>query len=176
MSFATTAISGAKTASPHGTPGNKKIEKGDMVLFDLGVIYEGYCSDITRTVAFKSVTDEQQKIYDTVKVAQQKAIDASQLGTATGEIDKAARRYIEQAGYGEYFKHRIGHGLGIETHEYPSMHENNKLELKAGMCYTIEPGIYVPGQGGVRIEDMIFMTEKGAEILTESPKELRIID
>lgn len=176
MSFSTMALSGAKTASPHGNPGTKKIEKGDMVLFDLGVIYEGYCSDITRTVAYKSITDEQKKIYQTVLEAEQKAIDISAIGTAVGQVDLAAREHIESAGYGEYFTHRIGHGLGIETHEYPSMHSKNDLALQEGMCYTIEPGIYVPGSGGVRIEDMVYMTSKGPEILTNSPKELRIID
>lgn len=176
MSFSTMTLSGTKTASPHGTPGSKKIEKGDLVMFDLGVIYEGYCSDITRTVAFHSISKEQEKIYNTVLAAQQKAIAASQIGTAVGEIDKAARKHIEAAGYGEYFNHRIGHGLGIETHEYPSMHGNNKLSLQAGMCYTIEPGIYVPNVGGVRIEDMIFTTDKGAEVLTKSPKDLQIIN
>lgn len=176
MSFSTMALSGAKTASPHGNPGMKKIEKGDMVLFDLGVVYEGYCSDITRTVAHKSVTDEQKKIYQTVLEAEQKAIDISKIGTAVGQVDLAAREHIEAAGYGEYFTHRIGHGLGIETHEYPSMHSKNDLALKEGMCYTIEPGIYVPGSGGVRIEDMVYMTDKGPEILTESPRELRIIE
>lgn len=175
MSFSTMALSGAKTASPHGNPGTKKIEKGDMVLFDLGVVYEGYCSDITRTVAYKSVTDEQKKIYQTVLEAEQKAIDISAIGTPVGQVDLAARKHIEAAGYGEYFTHRIGHGLGIETHEYPSMHSKNDLALKEGMCYTIEPGIYVPGSGGVRIEDMVYMTDKGPEILTQSPKELRII-
>lgn len=176
MSFSTMALSGAKTASPHGNPGMKKIEKGDMVLFDLGVVYEGYCSDITRTVAYKSVTDEQKKIYQTVLEAEQKAIDISKIGTAVGQVDLAAREHIEAAGYGKYFTHRIGHGLGIETHEYPSMHSKNDLALKEGMCYTIEPGIYVPGSGGVRIEDMVYMTDKGPEILTESPRELRIIE
>lgn len=176
MSFATMALSGAKTASPHGNPGTKKIEKGDMVLFDLGVVYEGYCSDITRTVSYQSVTDEQRKIYQTVLEAEQKAIDISAIGTPVGQVDLAARDHIEAAGYGEYFTHRIGHGLGIETHEYPSMHSKNDLALQEGMCYTIEPGIYVPGSGGVRIEDMVYMTSKGPEILTKSPKELRIID
>ncbi|MGY0693071.1 M24 family metallopeptidase [Virgibacillus sp. FSP13] len=176
MSFSTMALSGTQTASPHGTPGMKKIEKGDLVLFDLGVIFEGYCSDTTRTVAYKSITDEQRTIYNTVLAAEQKAIKASQLGTAVGKIDLAARDHIEQAGYGKYFTHRIGHGLGIETHEYPSMHSNNELTLKEGMCYTIEPGIYVPNTGGVRIEDMIYMTAKGPEQLTKSPKELQIIE
>jgi Xaa-Pro dipeptidase len=176
MSFSTMALFGKKTASPHGTPGMAKLEKGDFVLFDLGVIYNGYCSDITRTVAYKSVTEEQEKLYNTVLEGQLKAIEASQLGTPVGNIDKAARNHIEENGYGEYFNHRIGHGLGIETHEYPSLHGNNTLPLQVGMCYTIEPGIYVPQTGGVRIEDMIFMTEDGAEVLTKFPKKLQIID
>lgn len=176
MSFSTMALSGAKTASPHGNPGTKKIEKGDMVLFDLGVVYEGYCSDITRTVAYKSITDEQKKIYETVLEAEQKAINISKVGTAVGQVDLAARKHIDKAGYGDYFTHRIGHGIGIETHEYPSMHSKNELTLKEGMCYTIEPGIYVPRSGGVRIEDMVYMTDKGPEVLTKSPKELRIVE
>jgi len=176
MSFSTMTLSGSKTASPHGTPSMKKIEKGDLVLFDLGVVFEGYCSDITRTVAYKSISSDQENIYNTVLEAETKAIQASQNGTAVGDIDLAARRQIEQAGYGDFFVHRVGHGIGIETHEYPSMHSQNKLELKNGMCYTVEPGIYVPGQGGVRIEDMIFMTDDGAETLTKFPKELQIID
>lgn len=176
MSFNTMAISGTKTSSPHGTPSMKKITAGDVVLFDLGVVFEGYCSDITRTVAYKSITEEQRNIYQTVLAAEEKAIEISKVGTPVGKVDEAARKHIEQAGYGEYFTHRIGHGLGIETHEYPSMHTNNNLPLKAGMCYTIEPGIYIPNTGGVRIEDMIFMTEKGPEVLTESPRELQIIE
>lgn len=176
MSFNTMALTGTKTASPHGTPSMKKIEKGDIVLFDLGVIFEGYCSDITRTVAYKSITEEQENIYKTVLQAEQKAIEASEVGTSVGKLDQIARGHIETAGYGDYFTHRLGHGLGIETHEYPSMHSNNTLPLKTGMCYTIEPGIYVPGQGGVRIEDMVYMTDKGAEILTAYPKDLQIIE
>lgn len=176
MSFQTMALSGAKTASPHGTPSMKKLEAGDMVLFDLGVLFEGYCSDITRTVAYKSITEEQKNIYETVLAAERKAINAAQIGTAVGQLDKAARDHIDNNGYGEYFTHRIGHGLGIETHEYPSMHSNNTLTLKAGMSFTIEPGIYVPGEGGVRIEDMVFMTENGPEQLTKYPKELQIVD
>lgn len=176
MSFSTMTLSGTKTASPHGTPGMKKITKGDLVLFDLGVIFEGYCSDITRTVAYKSITDEQRMIYNTVLAAEQQAIEKSQIGTSVGDIDLAARTHIEQAGYGNYFKHRIGHGIGIETHEYPSMHSNNHLPLKEGMCYTIEPGIYIPHTGGVRIEDMVYMTTKGPEILTQSPKTLQIVE
>lgn len=175
MSFSTMTLFGKKTASPHGTPGNAKLKNGDMVLFDLGVIYKGYCSDITRTVAFQSVNDEQSKIYQAVLEAQLKAIEASKIGNPVGSIDKAARDHIEAAGYGKYFNHRIGHGLGLETHEYPSLHGNNTLPLQAGMSYTIEPGIYVPGVTGVRIEDMIIMTDSGAEVLTKFPKELQIV-
>ncbi|MFA1821293.1 M24 family metallopeptidase [Virgibacillus oceani] len=175
MSFQTMTLSGTKTASPHGTPTMKKIETGDMVLFDLGVVFEGYCSDITRTVAYKTITDEQRNIYETVLAAEKKAIETAQVGTAVGKLDQTAREHIEKAGYGDYFTHRIGHGLGIETHEYPSMHSKNALALEAGMSFTIEPGIYVPGQGGVRIEDMVFMTKKGPELLTKYPKELQII-
>ncbi|WP_164668366.1 M24 family metallopeptidase [Virgibacillus doumboii] len=176
MSFSTMTLSGNQTASPHGTPSMKKVEKGDLVLFDLGVVFEGYCSDITRTVAYHSIGQEQETIYNTVFEAQKNSIAASKIGTAVGEVDLTARNHIEKAGYGQYFTHRIGHGLGIETHEYPSMHSSNQLPLQEGMCYTIEPGIYVPNTGGVRIEDMIFMTNKGPEILTKYPKELQIVD
>lgn len=176
MSFSTMALSGVKTASPHGNPSGDKIMAGDLVMFDLGVIFEGYCSDITRTVAFQTITDEQRNIYETVYAAEEAAIAASIPGGTVGSIDRTARDIISQAGYGDYFTHRVGHGLGIEAHEYPSMHGNNELPLKAGMCFTVEPGIYVPKIGGVRIEDMVFMTEKGPEILTEYPKTLQIID
>lgn len=175
MSFSTMALSGAKTASPHGNPGKKTIAPHELVLFDLGVVYNGYCSDITRTVAFHSISKEQEKIYNTVLAAEQKAIEACQVGSAIGELDKAARQHIQQAGYGEFFPHRIGHGLGIDVHEYPSIHGENKLPIQTGMCFTVEPGIYVPGTGGVRIEDMIFMTEEGPRQLTQSSKELLVI-
>ncbi|SFD60942.1 Xaa-Pro dipeptidase [Lentibacillus persicus] len=176
MSFSTMVLSGSKTASPHGTPSMKMIEKGDLVLFDLGVIYEGYCSDISRTVAFNSITPEQKSIYNTVREAETKAIESSKPDTAVKDIDLTARSHIEEKGYGHYFIHRIGHGLGIETHEFPSMHSENKLPIKKGMCYTIEPGIYVPGKGGVRIEDMVFISDSGPETLTKFPKELQIVD
>lgn len=175
MSFNTSVLSGNKSASPHGTPGNKPIEKGDFVLFDLGVVYKGYCSDMTRTFAFHSATDEQKRIYETVLRAEEEAIKASVIGEKVGTIDQVARNIITEAGYGTYFTHRIGHGLGIDVHEYPSMHANNTLPLAEGMCYTIEPGIYVPDVGGVRIEDMVFMTKNGAETLTTFPKDLQII-
>lgn len=176
MSFSTMALSGSKTASPHGTPGLDKISKGDFVLFDLGVVHKGYCSDISRTVAFHSITDEQKEIYNTVLAAEQKAIEASTVGTRIGNVDLAARNHIEQAGYGKYFTHRVGHGIGIDVHEHPSIHSNNELLLQKGMAYTIEPGIYVPNIGGVRIEDMVIVTENGVDVLTKAPKELLVVN
>jgi len=175
MSFSTTVLAGSKTASPHGTPGLDPIHKGDLVLFDLGVVHKGYCSDITRTFAFDSINDQQKEIYETVLKAEEAAIQAAQLGTAVGEVDRTARNIIKEAGYGDYFTHRIGHGLGIDVHEYPSMHQENNLALEVGMSFTIEPGIYLPKVGGVRIEDMIFMTKEGPKSLTAFPKELQVI-
>lgn len=175
MSFDTMVLTGANSALPHGNPGNTKIKKGDLVLFDLGVVYEGYCSDITRTFAYGHVSEEQKTIYNTVLKAELAAIDACVLGTELGKIDIAARTVIEEAGYGEYFTHRIGHGLGMDVHEFPSMSATNKMPLEKGMLFTIEPGIYVPNVGGVRIEDDIYMTENGPEIVTAFPKELIIL-
>ncbi|WP_042345360.1 M24 family metallopeptidase [Bacillus massiliigorillae] len=175
MAFSTMVLTGTNAASPHGVPGNTKIQKGDLVLFDLGVVYEGYCSDITRTVAYGDINDKQKEIYDTVLQAQLAAIEASKPGALCSEIDLAARKYIADKGYGEYFPHRLGHGLGISVHEYPSLTETNALPLQEGMVYTIEPGIYVPNVAGVRIEDDIYVTANGCEILTKFPKTLQII-
>ncbi len=175
MSFDTMVLAGANSALPHGEPGTNRIQPGDFVLFDLGVVIDGYCSDITRTVAFRSVNEEQQRIYDTVLAGQLKAIEACKPGVAIAEIDKAARSTIADAGYGQYFPHRLGHGLGISVHEYPSITDVNQNPLKEGMVFTIEPGIYVPNVGGVRIEDDVYVTKDGVEILTKFPKELQFV-
>lgn len=175
MSFDTIVISGKKTASPHGIPGDRAIKNGDFILFDLGVVYKGYCSDITRTIALGEPTDEQRKIYETVKKAQQAAIDVVRPGTLAKEVDLAARSVIEEAGYGELFPHRIGHGLGISVHEYPSLTAANELPLEEGMVFTIEPGIYDPTITGVRIEDDVLVTKDGVEVLTKFSKDLKII-
>lgn len=175
MSFSTMVLTGANAASPHGNPGETKIHKGDLVLFDLGVVVDRYCSDITRTVAYGDINDKQREIYETVLKAQLAAIEASKPGVSAAEVDLTARRVISDAGYGEYFPHRLGHGLGISVHEYPSLTETNQLLLEEGMVYTIEPGIYVPDVAGVRIEDDIYITADGAKILTKFPKELQII-
>jgi Xaa-Pro dipeptidase len=175
MSFSTMVLTGANAASPHGTPGLTKIKKGDLVLFDLGVVVDGYCSDITRTVAFGDMDDKQKEIYDTVLQAQLKALEACKPGVPCSEIDLIARNHIREAGYGEYFPHRLGHGLGISVHEYPSLTETNSLLLEEGMVFTIEPGIYVPNVAGVRIEDDLYLTKDGVEVLTKFPKELQTI-
>jgi Xaa-Pro dipeptidase len=175
MSFSTMVLTGENGASPHGNPGLTKMKKGDLVLFDLGVIVDGYCSDITRTVALGDISDKQKEIYDTVLQAQASAIKASKPGVTCRSVDLTARNIISNAGYGDYFPHRLGHGLGISVHEYPSLTETNTLLLEEGMVFTIEPGIYVPGVAGVRIEDDVLVTSDGVEILTKFPKELQII-
>ncbi|MET3575938.1 Xaa-Pro peptidase family protein [Bhargavaea ullalensis] len=175
MSFDTMVLSGKKTASPHGKPGTRKIQKGDFILFDLGVVWEGYCSDITRTVSFGEPSDEQREIYETVRRAEQAAVDAVKPGVRAMDLDKIARDVITDAGYGEYFTHRLGHGLGISVHEFPSIHGANEIELREGMVFTIEPGIYHPEVTGVRIEDDVAVTADGVEVLTKFPKDLQII-
>lgn len=175
MAFSTMVLTGENSASPHGHPGNKQIKEGDFVLFDLGVVADGYCSDITRTVCYKHASDKQQEIYETVLHAERKAIEACRDGLRLGDLDSIARQVIEENGYGDYFPHRLGHGLGLEAHEAPSMSQNNNELMKNGMVFTVEPGIYVPEVGGVRIEDDIYLSEKGPVSLTQYPKHLQII-
>lgn len=175
MSFDTMVLTGLNAASPHGTPGTQKIKKGDLVLFDLGVVYKGYCSDITRTVAFGEPSEAQKEIYEAVKNANMSAIEAVKPGVRTMDLDKVARDCITEAGFGEYFTHRLGHGLGISVHEFPSVHGKNEMALKEGMVFTIEPGIYKGDTAGVRIEDDVYVTANGVEVLTSFPKELKII-
>lgn len=175
MSFETMVLVGEKSALPHGVPGSREIRRGDLVLIDMGVVVDGYCSDITRTFAVGEVNDKQRSIYESVLAANLAAIATVRPGVAAGEIDGAARRVIELAGYGDYFIHRVGHGLGIDIHEVPSLHGKNEMELISGMTFTIEPGIYLPDVGGVRIEDDVVVTDTGIEILTAYPKELQIV-
>lgn len=176
MSFDTMVLTGLNAASPHGTPGNTKIQKGDLVLFDLGVVYEGYCSDITRTVAFGEPSAEQKAVYNAVLSANLAAIELAKPGVRAMDLDKAARDQISNAGFGEYFTHRLGHGLGIGLHEIPSIHGSNELPLVEGMVFTIEPGVYKGDTAGVRIEDDVVTTTDGVEVLTKFPKELTVIN
>ncbi|GIM44691.1 Xaa-Pro dipeptidase [Collibacillus ludicampi] len=173
--FETIVLSGEKSALPHGVPGTRKIASGDIVLVDLGVVVEGYCSDITRTFVVGEASPEQRAIYDTVLQANEAAIAAVKPGIAASEIDRAARDVIARSGYAEYFIHRVGHGLGIDVHEFPSLHGANTTPLVTGMTFTIEPGIYLPGTGGVRIEDDVLVVDGGVEVLTKFPKELMIL-
>jgi Xaa-Pro dipeptidase len=175
MSFSTMVLFGEKSADPHGNPGTRILQKGDFVLFDLGVVIDGYCSDITRTVAFGDISKEQEKIYETVLKAELTALEICRIGTRIGDLDKTARNIITEAGFGDYFPHRLGHGLGIDVHEFPSLNEKNDDTLCEGMTFTIEPGIYVPNVGGVRIEDDVLITKDGYETLTRYPKELQIV-
>ncbi|NKN68005.1 aminopeptidase P family protein [Staphylococcus haemolyticus] len=170
MSFDTMVLFGDHAASPHGTPGERKLVKDEYVLFDLGVIYNHYCSDMTRTVKFGTPSEEAQTIYNIVLEAETNAIEAIRAGVPLQDIDKIARDIISDAGYGDYFPHRLGHGLGLEEHEYQDVSSTNSNLLEAGMVITIEPGIYVPNVVGVRIEDDILVTENGYEILTHYDK------
>jgi Xaa-Pro dipeptidase len=172
VSFETIVASGKRSSMPHGVATDKKVEIGDFITMDFGCVYQGYCSDITRTVAFGQINEEQREIYNTVLEAQIAAVEACRPGKTCAEIDLTARNIIRNKGYGDYFPHRLGHGLGISVHEYPSLTEINTLSLQEGMVFTIEPGIYVPGKAGVRIEDDLYVTENGVEILTKFPKEL----
>jgi len=163
---------GIHSSMAHGMEGNRNLERGDQVIIDFGVLFEYYRSDITRTFFLGQPRPEFEKIYRIVWEAEQKAIDAVRPGVAIKEIDLTARRHIENAGYGNYFTTRVGHGLGLEIHESPSMHKDNEDIIQEGMVFTIEPGIYLPGLGGVRIEDDIAVTKEGVVILTEYPKRI----
>ncbi|AYW45354.1 aminopeptidase P family protein [Tetragenococcus koreensis] len=176
MSFDTEVLAGAKAANPHGTPGDDLVQKNHFVLFDLGVIWKGYCSDATRTVAFKEPTKFQREIYDIVLEAQLAAQEAVKPGMTASGLDRIAREVIENYGYGEAFNHRLGHGIGTTIHEYPSLVAGNDLVLEEGMCFSIEPGIYLPGEVGVRIEDCVYVTKDGCQPFTKTSKELQIIE
>lgn len=175
LSFETIAVSGANGSMPHGVPGEKQVKKGELITLDFGALYEGYHSDMTRTVALGEVSDEQKHIYYTVLEAQLAAINTIKQGVTGKEADEAARAVIRNAGYGEYFGHGTGHGVGVEIHEFPNVSPSNEKPLQSGNVVTAEPGIYIPGKFGVRIEDMVYVTENGCENLTKCPKELIIL-
>lgn len=176
LSFNTIVASGKRSALPHGCASAKIIEKNDFITLDFGVIYQGYCSDITRTIAIGDhLSSELKKIYEIVKEAQSRAIKAIKPGIPAHEIDSIARNYIKEQGYGKYFSHGLGHGFGLEIHEQPYLNPTSQTILQANHIVTIEPGIYLPGLGGVRIEDDILVTEDGYEILTKSVKDLIIL-
>ncbi len=170
--FAPIVVAGPNSAQPHATPSDRPLAEGDLVIIDWGAVYAGYRSDITRTFILGQPTEEMQRIYRTVRTANKAARLTIRPDRTAQDIDRAARQIITQAGYGDYFIHRTGHGLGLETHEPPYIVEGNLDILKPGMTFTVEPGIYVPGLGGVRIEDDVVVTEDGVETLTTLPREL----
>ncbi|WP_438315860.1 M24 family metallopeptidase [Sporosarcina sp. FA9] len=175
-SFSTIVLSGEKSALPHGSPGERAFEKGDFLLIDMGVIKDGYCSDITRTFVIGEATEEQKAIYQIVLESNKAGINAVKAGVELKSIDIAARNVISEKGYGDYFNNRVGHGLGIEVHEEPSVHEGNTAIAEKGLLFTIEPGIYLPELGGVRIEDIVYINDDGeAQVLTSYPKELQVL-
>jgi Xaa-Pro aminopeptidase len=167
--------SGKRSALPHGKASGKRIEKGDFILIDFGSGFQGYYSDQTRTVVCGTPSPKQQKIYQTVREAHDRAIEKVRPGIPICEVDGAARDHIRNQGYGEYFGHGTGHGIGLAVHEDPAVNSENKGPVLEGMVLTIEPGIYIPDWGGVRIEDMVLATSHGAEVLTYLPGEVKVI-
>jgi Xaa-Pro aminopeptidase len=175
LGFDIIVASGKRSALPHGRASGKRVEKGDFILIDFGSRFEGYHSDQTRTLVCGKPSSEQEKVYQVVKEAHDKAIELIRPGIPIHEVDEAARGHIRKCGYGEYFGHGLGHGIGLAVHEDPFVNSENKGLVQEGMVFTVEPGIYIPDWGGVRIEDMVRVTPKGAEILTDLPGERGVI-
>lgn len=174
-SFDPIVAAGANGSMPHAVPGDTVIAPGMFVTMDFGGVYHGYCSDMTRTIAVGQPTDEMRKVYDTVLEAQLAGLAAARAGVPGSEVDKAARDIIERAGYGEYFGHALGHSLGLEIHESPNFSPGEQTVLPIGAVVSCEPGIYLPGRFGVRIEDVVILREDGCENITASPKELIVL-
>jgi Xaa-Pro dipeptidase len=174
FAFESLVQSGPNSALPHGNTSDRVLQEGEFLLLDYGAKWNGYPADITRTFCLGTPNAEMQKIYDTVRRANEAGIAAAAPGVLCSAVDKATRDVIDAAGYGAYFIHRTGHGLGIETHEMPQISESNHTPLLPGMVFTVEPGIYIPGMGGVRIEDNVHITETGADVLTSYRKTLTV--
>ncbi len=175
LSFDPIVVSGPNTSLPHGVAGDRVICEGDFITMDFGVLYQGYCSDMTRTVAVGFVTEEMRQVYDTVLRAQEAGIAITKAGVTGREVDAAARQVITDAGYGKYFGHGYGHSIGMECHELPSCSPGGQATMQIGMVSSAEPGIYLPGKFGVRIEDVVVFREDGCENITKSPKNLIIV-
>ena len=174
-SFETIVASGSNSAMPHARPTERKLKKGDLVKIDLGAVYKGYCSDMTRMIVLGQPDREKQKIYNLVLSAQEAALSEARSGISCGELDGIARKIIADEGYSDNFGHNLGHGVGLEAHEYPTLGPNCDDLLKNGMVFTVEPGIYFKDFGGVRIEDLVVLQDDGLEVLTKSPKELMVL-
>ena len=172
LPFPPIVASGPNSASPHAIPGNRQLVYGDLLIIDWGANFSGYASDLTRTFAIGNINPELERIYSIVLKANETALEAAKPGQSAHNVDYSARKVIEDASYGKFFIHRTGHGLGLEAHEAPYISQNNHHILTPGNVFTIEPGIYIPGLGGVRIEDDVLITEKGNKILTSYSREL----
>lgn len=175
LPFLPIVATGANSANPHATVSDRKVQTGDLLLFDWGANVDGYFSDLTRTFAVGEPDPELKRIYEVVKLANQAGRDAAKPGAPCSAVDDAAREVIEDSNYGKFFTHRTGHGLGLEPHEEPYMRAGNNLKLEPGMTFTVEPGIYLDGRGGVRIEDNVVITQDGARTLSSFPRDLRVI-
>jgi Xaa-Pro dipeptidase len=175
LPFAPIAASGPNSALPHATITDRRLQPGDLLTLDWGAARDGYVADLTRTFAVGEIDPELKRIYELVKDANAAGRAAAWPGVTCADVDAAARTVIAAGGYGEFFVHRVGHGLGLEGHEDPSVHGQNQTRLEAGMTFTVEPGIYLPGRGGVRIEDDVVVTADGGESLSTWPRELQVI-
>ncbi len=176
MAFEPIVISGPNTSMPHGVPGDRAVQPGDFITMDFGALYQGYCADMTRTVAVGYATEEMKRVYDTVLRAQLAALAVTKAGATGKQIDAAARNLIADAGYGQYFGHGYGHSLGMECHEGPNCNPSGETAMAVNMVSSAEPGIYLPGKFGVRIEDVVIFTANGCENITKSPKNLIILE
>lgn len=172
LSFSTIVATGTNGSRPHATPADRPLEEGHFITMDFGCKYQGYCSDMTRTVALGKVTQEMEEVYHIVLSAQETALASMKAGMTGNQIDKLAREVIVEKGYGDYFAHSLGHSLGLEIHESPNASPSEILQLPAGVVLSVEPGIYLPSKFGVRIEDVVILTQDGCENITHSPKNL----
>jgi Xaa-Pro aminopeptidase len=170
--YQTIVASGKRSALPHGVASSKKVGKGEFVTFDFGAVYDGYTADLTRTVVVGKANGKQKKVYDTVLKAQSRAINKAKAKMKACDLDKTARDVIKKAGFGKYFGHGLGHGIGLVIHDNPAVNPTNQMQLEPGMVITIEPGIYIPNWGGVRIEDDVLITPRSCKVLTSSDRDL----
>ena len=177
MSFDPIVASGPNAAKPHARPTDRTLEAGDLVVIDMGCFVDGYASDMTRTIAMGEPSASARRGYEIVHKAQTAALSAARSGICAKDLDAAARDVIDEAGLGEYFTHSLGHGVGLQIHEWPRVSRTSEDELPSGACVTIEPGVYVPNEGyGVRIEDLVVLREDGAENLTHATKDLLVVE
>ena len=175
LPFAPIVSGGPNSANPHASPTDRKLQAGDLLVVDWGAAWDGYISDLTRTFAVGELDGEYRKIHETVQEANAAGRAAARPGIPCADVDKAARDVIEKSGYGKYFTHRTGHGIGMESHEEPYIRGDNRQLLEPGMAFTVEPGIYLPDRNGVRIEDNVVITETGVDVLSDMPREIRVV-